>query len=124
MSFTLFPFPSCALGESCGELRFIGDFLSRTSVPVWIHRITSSTRSVCVSVYMGLCGVSLCCVSLHGLRVAVCMSLWCLCVCVGGGVCVRLSVYVSGVCVYVYVCYCGICLCAGESLHKDLRATV
>lgn len=102
MSFTLFPFPSCALGESCGELRFMGEFLSRTCVPVWIHRITSNTRCVYVSVYMGLCGVSLCAACLYVVYVWLSVCLCGVCVFVLGGVCVCIYLCMS----LVYVCMC------------------
>ena len=79
-------------------------------MPLWIHRITSNTRCVCVSVSvcMGLCGVPLCAVCLYMIYVWLSVRLCGVCVFVLGGVCVcvHLSVYVSRVCVCVCVCVC------------------
>lgn len=77
-------------------------------------------RAVCASVYGCVWCVSLCCGSLYGLRMAVRVSLWCLCACVGVCVCIYLCMSLVCVCVYMYVCLCGICLYAGESLYTRI----
>lgn len=84
-------------------------------------------RAVCASVYGCVWCVSLCCGSLYGLRMAVRVSLWCLCACVGVCVCIYLCMSLVCVCICMCVSVVSVCMLVSlstqgfEGHHLEMR---